>query len=403
MQLYTHAQAKNCGCISCGNYYRINGGNLQFVEKKRLPAEPPVLSVGKKGTIKEFTYIVTAHVIKKDTRYNFSWNEYTLFHPVEGYVYISEYNGHWMFLSPVNFATAIADNATEQDYNKSKYRLYSKYSAKILSAIGEFTGDVYKANKVKFHEFINPPEILVHECSTEETMWLHGRYMEPGEVQKAFKLDAVPARSGVGVIQPQPVSVPFNSVLRVSAIAAIAVFVLQLIFYFSASDKVVYSYSGNITDFQNGKVVSPSFDLVDGSKNMEVIVYGEVDNNWFEAGITLINEKTDEDVDLDVGVEYYHGYSDGESWSEGSRRTSKIIDAVPAGRYHLLITPVKDIAYSYIPYSIEVRRDVPVWGNFLFAIILLAIFPVVQFYRERSFEKSRWMDSDYSPFYLEEE
>lgn len=395
--IYTQLQAKRCGCGSCGKYYRIERGELKLVHGKRGTETQPHIAIGSKGVVEDDNYIVTGYVVKKDQAYNYSWREYTLYNPTFGYIYLSEYNGHWMLLKPTNFISPVGVHDMEKTYNGETYKLYSKYRTKTVNAIGEFVNSPYE-DENKCHEFINPPQILVHEFKKEETMWLHGEYLEPKEVQAIFGLADMPARSGVGVIQPVPMGMPFKDVLRLSAVAAIALFILQALFYSMAEDKVVYQYAGSLGDFERGKIVSPSFDLTQASKNVEVIVTGDVNNNWFEADLTLINEKTDEDLDLEMGVEYYQGYTDGESWSEGSRKAAKIIDAVPAGRYHLLITPVKDALYSYIHYTIEIRRDVPIWGNFLFGIFLLALLPIIQYFRERSFETSRWMDSNYSPY-----
>jgi len=45
-----------------------------------------------------------------------------------------------------------------------------------------------------------------------------------------------------------------------------------------------------------------------------------------------------------------------------------------------------------------VVKNVTLWSNFWIILLLLAIFPALQYYRERNFEKRRWMNSDYSPY-----
>jgi hypothetical protein len=50
--------------------------------------------------------------------------------------------------------------------------------------------------------------------------------------------------------------------------------------------------------------------------------------------------KTGEEVYASKDIERYSGYTDGESWSEGSNWRS-LIYGVPAGTYHLNITPMK--------------------------------------------------------------
>jgi hypothetical protein len=121
-----------------------------------------------------------------------------------------------------------------------------------------------------------------------------------------------------------------------------------------------------------------------------------VENSWLEAEITLVNEQTGAEQDLNLGVEYYYGYEDGESWSEGSRKSEEMLSAVPEGRYHLVIVPMKPTETAN--FEVWVKRDIPTWSNFWIALGLIFLIPTYQQYRKDSFEKQRWMNSDYSPY-----
>ena len=49
-------------------------------------------------------------------------------------------------------------------------------------------------------------------------------------------------------------------------------------------------------------------------------------------------------------------------------------------------------------YSIAVVRDVPLWANFWIALSLLLAYPLYRGMRAHAFERTRWADSDYSPY-----
>ncbi len=51
------------------------------------------------------------------------------------------------------------------------------------------------------------------------------------------------------------------------------------------------------------------------------------------------------------------------------------------------------------PVNVVVKRDVTTWSNFLWALFLISIYPVFILWRDRSFEMSRWSQSDFSPYY----
>ncbi|HLP51516.1 MAG TPA: DUF4178 domain-containing protein [Chitinophagales bacterium] len=400
LQAYTQAQAKKYACGQCGSYYQIHNGAFSHLIKKEKPAEKPLIPLGTQGEIEDKSYTVVGFIVKKETRYKYNWAEYILFNPIYGYAYLSEYNGHWMFLKEVDFHVSIDTYTREVQYENNMYWLYSKYLGKVIVASGEFAYDVHGTGKPKLQDYIAPPQILVREYTAKEIKWLHGYYIEPEDIQRIFKTDALPKRTGIGVIQPQSFSVPFAKALAVAVLAGMAILMAQFAFYYTGGNNVVYNYTGRVSaaEMPAKAIVSPSFDLVQGTRNLEVALTADVANSWFETDITLINEKTDDDVDLEIGVEYYSGYEGGEHWSEGSNNATRVINAVPEGRYHLLITPVRETYGPDMNFELQLKRDVPAWGNLAFAWFLLAIIPFIQYYRERSYEKQRWFDSNYTPY-----
>jgi len=41
---------------------------------------------------------------------------------------------------------------------------------------------------------------------------------------------------------------------------------------------------------------------------------------------------------------------------------------------------------------------VPIWSNFILSIFAILAFPTLCFLFEKMFERSRWAESDYSPY-----
>ena len=125
-----------------------------------------------------------------------------------------------------------------------------------------------------------------------------------------------------------------------------------------------------------------------------------VSNNWLEATVVLVNDKTNETWEVTKGIEYYHGWEDGESWAEGSQSSSIILSEIPRGDYHFNIyTASGDAAQSMV--QIKVVSNVTLWRNILLTILVLSLYPIYCWYRMRNFEKKRWMNSDHSPYETE--
>jgi hypothetical protein len=74
-----------------------------------------------------------------------------------------------------------------------------------------------------------------------------------------------------------------------------------------------------------------------------------------------------------------------------------IVPSVPSGQYYLRVEPEMAAGSPYVRYELELRRNVPNYGFFGLAALLLLIPPVWTTFRKGSFEAARWRESDYAP------
>src|SRR5688572_15521065 len=116
-------------CPECGKYFRIkpeSKEHLTFVNP-----DEPAIPIGSKGTIDGTKYEVMGFVIKKETKYHYRWREYLLFNPFQGYAFLSESDGHWNFMWPVeDFPFRTIESPIS--YEGLEYKLYSKYNATVV-------------------------------------------------------------------------------------------------------------------------------------------------------------------------------------------------------------------------------------------------------------------------------
>ena len=185
-----------------------------------------------------------------------------------------------------------------------------------------------------------------------------------------------------------------------------------------SSSQNVLSTTLNIEEYKNKDYVSPSFEFDGGASPLRIDLKAPVDNSWAYTGVTLVNEKTNEEVFAEQDIEYYHGYTDGENWTEGSTKESFTICGVEPGKYHFTISP--QVEEKIAPTSIyltsatnvnlnagiemEVSATIektPFW-NVGFCMAVLGGGLILLFILKYLFEVSRWSDSDYSPYKSEE-
>jgi hypothetical protein len=170
----------------------------------------------------------------------------------------------------------------------------------------------------------------------------------------------------------------------------------------SSAEKNVFSQSFARRDLpETGEkvFVTTPFVLEGGQQSLTVKVKAPVDNDWFYADLTLVNENTGLQYNFSKEVGYYHGYTDGESWHEGSLVGEAFLSQIPGGTYHLVIYPEFSVADTF---DVTVIRDVSAPSNMFITILGLLIFPVAYFIYKHNRERSRWRESDYSPYESEE-
>ena len=201
----------------------------------------------------------------------------------------------------------------------------------------------------------------------------------------------------VGAIQPFAINL-YNAAI-VFCVISILILVTQLFVNQNRTETHVLSKEFSFAEFDSKDFVSESFTLEGGSAPITISVHSDVDNSWANAQIALVNETTNDEIYASKDIEYYSGYTEGESWSEGSNSESFNLCGVPAGQYHLTISSMKapeDVTSDFI--KVKAVWSEPSSRNIWIVLICMIVVLVGLFYLERNFEERRWADSSYSEY-----
>lgn len=400
IELVTHAQALSVVCPYCLTIMKMIAPGVARSEGKFKGICNPQITLGKKGVFDGITYKVVGYTKRKESGTAYTWDEYVMFNPVHGYAFLSEFSGHWNFITYLTTGVPVDMHAYTRMFwfNSNEYRLYHRYKSEVILAKGEFLWDITSTEKSRISEFIAPPKMLILEENSREHVWLMAEYLHPSEVKEAFGLQTITPREGIGSNQPFVTNVK-PDVLRKFAIAVAVIFtLLQILFVSFSPNKMVINETFQLGDSVPATIVTPPFTLGNGTSNLEVKLSALVNNSWFETDITLINDKTGEEYFFAQGVEYYSGYEGGYSWSEGSMSSEELLTGIPEGTYHMNIVPVNTISAKISSFSLKLTRGVPVWGTYMFSLLAVALVPFIQWIRVRNFESKRWMNSNFSPY-----
>lgn len=400
-----HAQAKVLVC-SCKRIYNNRPNELAYegIFNTKKPQQPWI-PLGSRGTLKGIKYQVVGYQVAKEKGKIYKWREYVLFNPLNGYAFLSEYDGHWNFFRYVGNLQHNPLFEKNIEYEGYHYMLFNKYKSESHFAIGEFPWDIL-GEQGQVWEYICPPYSLNKLVSTSEISWMQGEYLLPEELQKVFGIQTPPpTRVGTGSTEPLSMSLPAGKTGTAALVAFILLLALHIFFVSSSKEGFVFKESFPLSAGSHGNGAEPvgarTIELKPdqfGNTNMEFILQAPVQNSWFAIGVNLIHLQSGREYSFEMGVEYYSGYEGGESWSEGSKKEDKLLSSMPPGTYQMLIYPYLDSGNPIREFSLQIHKDLAVWSNFWIMSLLIWLVPFVQGIREYYFERSRWLNSNYSPY-----
>lgn len=322
-------------CSHCKNLISSEGISVKK-KKVKEPVENVVLEVGRKGILYGTEYWVINIVIKKYGSDTF-WREYTLKDRAGNNIYLSESDGHWVFLRQGNFKLTEYQYYVEVD--GKNYRWYETTPCTVHSASGFFE-DKLPFGLTTYKEYVNATEMVSCEQYGNEFQFFKGNHISKSVIKKAFGITGMPFYTGIGIVQPFYYNV--KQCINIMAITALLICLLQLYTVTSRTNQTVFEQTIAFEDVNDKELVSKSFTLSGGSAPLKVNLFSDVDNSWANVGLGLVNEKTNEVIYATKDIERYSGFEDGESWSEGSQNENFNMCGIPQGNYHFIVSAEKE-------------------------------------------------------------
>lgn len=400
--LVTFPLAQSCACANCGTPFSFQNGADFKKEGTSLPVGSMALAIGTEGRLNGVNYKIVGYAAKEEKNQHHSqWREYTLFNEKQGFAFLSEYDGHWIFLREAAESPVILNvNEKKIIYEKRMYELFNSYTYKVVEAKGEFPYNLFDNEKTTCKEYISPPYIWIQERDKLEGIrWFKGEHLSPRALRGAFPEAILNYRTGVGAVQP-------GSIKRKQLYFAVVIGLLAVLFtHFltSAGNKSEQLFFSNYTFPDSANTISAvtgKYVFDKRKSNLKLVIYSNVSNSWFELGATLVNANTGKEYNLEKGVEYYHGVSDGESWSEGSTTENAYFTRIPAGTYFLQLQGTREAGYSGVrDFTVEGIYDVTSNRNLWLSLLLFFIWPVAIYLYSMYQESERWRNSPYSNYH----
>jgi hypothetical protein len=391
----------NVVCQHCRSVLDARTPGLELLQtfQSRLEREPKI-PLGTAGTLAGHEWEVIGFQVRSihSEGRDYPWDEYLLFSPSRGFLYLTEYQGHWNRGAPIReVPRSTRGPRPGAVLDGRSFRHFQRAQAETTFVLGEFPWEVRAGDTVTVSDFVAPPFMLSSEETTDETTWTLSEYVPGGEIWKAFGLQgAPPATRGVYANQPRPSSTRVGP-LWAAALALIALLAVVAMARYGMGGRAVgtahrFDYDPSAPEEQQAQVIGP-LELGGRTSSMEVDVDASLDNAWAYFDFSLA-DSAGRTTQFGKELSRYQGVEGGERWTEGSRRGGVRIPSVPPGRYWLRVEPQGQQPFAY---EVQVRRDVPMAWMYVVAALLLLLPPALASLRVGMFESARWAESDYAP------
>ena len=133
-------------CIHCEARYSLQSGYSFKLEKDRNNTDNGTnITIGSKGNIKGIEYEVIGYTLKEEVKvYRSQWKEYTLYNTIEGFAFLSEFEGNWIFVRERGDAPVLEQEHVQTfNYDQEPFQLYNNYGYEIINSVGEFPYNIF--------------------------------------------------------------------------------------------------------------------------------------------------------------------------------------------------------------------------------------------------------------------
>ncbi|MGB9153172.1 MAG: DUF4178 domain-containing protein [Alphaproteobacteria bacterium] len=387
-------------CASCGSIIDVTNPELRIIQAANNKTQIMLdLPIGSRGSLFGHEWEVIGYMERSNLSY--SWSEYLLFNPWQGFRFLVEDSGHWSFVKMLRQDI----NAASRDtigFEGATYKLYDSGSAKVTYVLGEFYWRVKVGEEADTRDYIAPPYMLSREESGQDIIWSLGVYVNPQIVRDAFQVtENWPAPEGIAPNQPCLAKKHMASLWCIAG----AFSVLLLFWALAAHGKqeVLIDTQIQATAAQRETpVVTDEFTIPDPIGNLKITGSSPVYNDWVEVDSELVNQESQVKDESIQEISYYRGIdTDGTAWAEGSQASQDVLSAVPGGKYRLILTTdagafagaLAHQGSASVNYQLRVIRNTDSALNLLLGIVMLLLWPACLLMYASNFEKRRWAES----------
>ena len=319
--------------------------------------------------------------------------EYLLYHPRRPSRWLGEYQGNYSLTStshvmPQKDAFKISRGGKLRTHDGKAWICEGRGTYELHYVDGALPWIAAVGDRIEYAEFVEEAETgRIYEAQriANEIEYGQGRRLDLETVRRAAR------KSELGkTLKPrasEDATVARRRYVQVMAAAAMALVVngLAAVFCYLAGTEVL-SEAFSAAELTAGAYSAP-FPVAGNGAAVRITARTGLSNAWMTMAAALVREDDMMVHQYESNIEYYHGRSGGENWSEGSRSQSVLVRVPDGGRYRLFVTAVSAkgnanrAERALHGARMVVTDEAQPWGKFavaagicFFVLIITAVF-----------------------------
>lgn len=322
-------------CAHCGSTLDALAPDLALIEKAEAVARKPRIPLGRRGEIGGVSWEAVGYLERRAG--GSRWSEYLLFNPYYGYRFLIDDGRCWSLGHLFDGEPRMVGYKQRQLGDARLDRFEDPYDATVRFVLGEFYWRVTAGETVRVTDYVMPGIMLSMEEAEDEVTWTRIDLLDRGIVEKAF---GIPEKKNL-IQRPSPHErSPWLPLLMPLWVIAVLACLALLGLTWLQPPHVDLGGNRLLTrlDMPEQSASVGPFNLPRPYNRVVVRAWGDgLDNQWIDADLSLVNEKTQQSYDAYALAEHYSGYDSDGPWSEGSSVTDVVFSHVPQGRYDLVV------------------------------------------------------------------
>jgi ribosomal protein S27E len=409
-------------CSSCGSPLKMIGKDLltivcdscntinQIDESTAIALGKSPTELGEKINIKlasmvrifDTDYIVTGRLYYEWTEEDEGEYEtgsvfdYLLYNAEKGYLYITEENNKFTAYSTTSPPSiSMKDSFSENGnflYETKKYKFIESGSQKLIYVDGALPWIAKIDSIVQYTDAKSGNTLLSEDITLDdaenprEIEYFKGKAIPKEEILKSFP--------DLNIGNRPITKIPGEKFLKYFSIAA-SIILLSLLFALDNSESIL-TENYKQSDLLSKEVYSKPFEIQRVDETIEIKIETNVDDSWTHLGVALYNTKNVEVISgEDLGIEYYSGVDDGESWSEGSKSESIYWKIKDPGNYQIILTAFGgETPLETTSIKMEVLKNASQTWPFIIISILWLTIPLMFFIKNQVSSSTSDYDED---------